>query len=317
MNAVFERLKNTGIIPVITIDDAAQAVPLAKALAAGGIPCAEITFRTAEGEEAMRRISAEAPGILLGAGTVLSCEQVNKAAAAGAQFVASPGFNPKVVARCIEKGIPVTPGCSTTGDIEKALEAGLDVVKFFPAEQSGGLDYIQAVAAPYPAVRFIPTGGINAGNLARYLAHEKILACGGSWMAGAGLVKAGSFAAIETLCREAVAAMLGFCFVRIGITTQNESEAVKAVRLFETLFGPACSGEPVVSGIEIMKTRCRGAKGRLVIGTVNVGRAAYFLKQRGVALSDEDAVFDGDGGYQAVYLADEIAGFAVQIVQKK
>ncbi|MDR2768464.1 MAG: bifunctional 4-hydroxy-2-oxoglutarate aldolase/2-dehydro-3-deoxy-phosphogluconate aldolase [Treponema sp.] len=322
MNEVFEQLKNTGIIPVIKIDDAAKAVPLAKALIAGGIPCAEVTFRTAEGEEAMRRISAEAPDILLGAGTVLTREQVDKAAAAGAKFVASPGFNPKVVARCIEKGIPVTPGCSNPGDIEKAVEAGLDVVKFFPAEQSGGLEYIKAVAAPYPAVRFIPTGGINAGNIARYLSYEKVLACGGSWMAGADLVNAGGFAKIEALCREAVKAMLGFNFLRVGINAQNGGEAAKAVRLFETLFGmaPAESGaESVFSGegIEIMKTGSRGAKGRLVIGTVNVGRAAHFLEKRGVALSDEDAVFDGDGGYKAVYLADEIAGFAVRLVQKK
>ena len=180
MHAVLEELGKIGIIPVIKIDDAARAVPLAKALIAGGIPCAEVTFRTAEGEEAIRRINREVPEILLGAGTVLTTEQVDKAVSAGAKFIVSPGFNPKVVSYCIKKGIPITPGCSGPTDIEQALEMGLEAVKFFPAEQAGGLDYIKAVSAPYPSMYFIPTGGINAQNIVKYLGFEKILACGGS-----------------------------------------------------------------------------------------------------------------------------------------
>src|SRR5215469_2944584 len=156
MQDVLEELRKIGIIPVIRIDDAAKAVPLAKALIAGGIPCAEVTFRTAQGEEAMRLINKEVPGILLGAGTVLSTAQVDKAIAAGAKFIVSPGFNPKIVSYCVEKGIPITPGCSCPSDIERAIEFGLEAVKFFPAEQAGGLEYIKAISAPYSSMQFIP-----------------------------------------------------------------------------------------------------------------------------------------------------------------
>ena len=204
MHVVLEELGKIGIVPVIKIDDADKAVPLAQALFAGGIRCVEITFRTAEGEESIKRIAQAMPEMLTGAGTVLTCDQVERAINAGAKFAVSPGFNPKVVACCIQKGIPIAPGCSTPTDIEQAIEFGLDVVKFFPAEQAGGLDYIKAVSAPYPNIKFMPTGGINAGNIAKYMAFSRILACGGSWMAGADLINAGDFDKITALSREAV-----------------------------------------------------------------------------------------------------------------
>ncbi|MDR2144036.1 MAG: bifunctional 4-hydroxy-2-oxoglutarate aldolase/2-dehydro-3-deoxy-phosphogluconate aldolase [Treponema sp.] len=204
MNKLFEQIGKTGIVPVVKIDDPEKAVPLARALIAGNLPCVEITFRTDAGEEAIRRIHAEVPEIILGAGTVLSVEQVDKAIAAGAGFAVSPGFNKRVVFHCIERGLPIIPGCSNPSDMEMALEAGLETVKFFPAEQGGGLEYIKAVAAPYPMLSFMPTGGINPRNLARYLAFKKVLACGGSWMAGPDLVNAGDFARITALCKEAV-----------------------------------------------------------------------------------------------------------------
>jgi 2-dehydro-3-deoxyphosphogluconate aldolase/(4S)-4-hydroxy-2-oxoglutarate aldolase len=204
MQAILETLGKIGVVPVIKIDDAEKAVPLAAALAAGGIPCAEITFRTAQGEEAMRRIRAGLPGVLLGAGTVLTVDQVDRAIDAGAQFLVSPGFNPKVVAHSVKRGALIVPGCSTPTDIEQALEFGLEVVKFFPAEQAGGLEYIKAVAAPYAQVRFLPTGGINQGNLAKYLAYDRVVACGGSWMAASELINAGDFGRITALCEEAV-----------------------------------------------------------------------------------------------------------------
>jgi 2-dehydro-3-deoxyphosphogluconate aldolase/(4S)-4-hydroxy-2-oxoglutarate aldolase len=203
-NKLFEQIGKTGIVPVIKIDDPEKAVPLAGALLAGNLPCVEITFRTTAGEEAIRRIHREVPEILLGAGTVLSVDQAERAAAAGASFAVSPGFNPRVVSRCVEMGLPIIPGCSTPSDMEMAIEAGLETVKFFPAEQGGGLDYIKAVAAPYPMLGFVPTGGINPQNLAKYLSFKKVLACGGSWMAGADLINAGDFARITELCREAV-----------------------------------------------------------------------------------------------------------------
>jgi 2-dehydro-3-deoxyphosphogluconate aldolase/(4S)-4-hydroxy-2-oxoglutarate aldolase len=321
MNAVLEKLGNIGIVPVIKIDDAAKAVPLAKALIRGGIPCAEITFRTAVGEEAIRRVNAEVPDILLGAGTVLTMAQVDKAIAAGAKFIVSPGFNPKIVAYCAEKGIPVTPGCSTPSDVEMAIEAGLDVVKFFPAEQAGGLAYIKAIAAPYGNIKFMPTGGINANNIGTYTAYEKILACGGSWMVSADLINAGDFDTISALCREALLSMLGFSMVHIGINTGSEDEALKGAKLFESLFGfnlkIGASSIFASDGIEVMKAQGIGRLGHIAIAVWNVPKAIGYLERLGVAFNESSAKRAASGDINVIYLKDEILGFGVHLVQKK
>jgi 2-dehydro-3-deoxyphosphogluconate aldolase/(4S)-4-hydroxy-2-oxoglutarate aldolase len=205
MDVFIESLGKIGIVPVIKIDNALDAVPLARAIELGGIPCAEITFRTAAAADAIRRIADECPGVLVGAGTVLTTEQLDRALDAGARFIVTPGFNPRVVFHAIDEGIPIVPGCSTPTDIEQALELGLELVKFFPAEQSGGLDYLKAVAAPYSQVRFMPTGGISAANLAKYLSFGPVLACGGSWMVKEDMIKARDFAGVTALCAEAAA----------------------------------------------------------------------------------------------------------------
>lgn len=204
MVKVLEEIQKIGIVPVVVLEDVKDAKPLAKALCEGGLPCAEITFRTDAAEEAIRVMSQEFPDMLIGAGTVLTTEQVDRAVAAGAKFIVSPGLNPKVVKYCVDKGILMTPGCSTASDIEQALEFGLDVVKFFPAEPAGGLNMIKALAAPYVGVKFMPTGGINATNVKDYLKYNRILACGGSWMVKGDLIKTGDFARITELTREAV-----------------------------------------------------------------------------------------------------------------
>jgi 2-dehydro-3-deoxyphosphogluconate aldolase/(4S)-4-hydroxy-2-oxoglutarate aldolase len=319
MHPVLDALGKIGIVPVIKIDDAEKAVPLARALIAGGIPCAEVTFRTSQGEDAIRRINKEVPDILLGAGTVLTTDQVDRAVAAGAKFVVSPGLNPKIVAHCIEKGIPITPGCSNPSDVEIALEFGLDVIKFFPAEQSGGLDYIKAIAAPYPNLKFMPTGGINAGNIGTYLAYEKIHACGGSWMVGADLINAGNFDAITAICKEAVSKVLNFSVVHVGINAENEDAALKAARTFEAIFGftakPGNSSVFAGEGIEIMKSPL-GKYGHIAIGTCNVARAAAHLERRGVALNRGSAKTDSKGQIIGMYLTEEIAGFAVHLAKK-
>lgn len=205
MNDIFEKIQAIGILPVIALGDAAQAVPLAKALAAGGIPAAEVTFRTAAGEEAIRRIAQEVPEVMVGAGTVLTTKQVDRAVDAGAKFIVSPGTNMKVVCHCQEAGVQPIPGVITPTEIETAMELGLNVLKFFPAEPSGGLSMIKALAAPYTQVKFIPTGGISAANLREYLKYPKVLACGGSWMVKKELVNAGKFDEIQTLAAEAAA----------------------------------------------------------------------------------------------------------------
>ncbi len=204
MNEILEKIGELGIVPVVVLDDAKDAEPLAEALIAGGLPCAEVTFRTAAAEESIRIMAEKFPEMLIGAGTVLTTEQVDRAVAAGAKFIVSPGLNPKIVAYCVDKGIPITPGTSNASDIEAALEFGLDVVKFFPAEPAGGLKMIKALAAPYVGVKFMPTGGINAENVKAYLAYDRILACGGSWMVKGELVKNGEFDKIREMTAEAV-----------------------------------------------------------------------------------------------------------------
>ncbi|HSQ32432.1 MAG TPA: bifunctional 4-hydroxy-2-oxoglutarate aldolase/2-dehydro-3-deoxy-phosphogluconate aldolase [Gemmatimonadaceae bacterium] len=206
---VVTRLRRVRVVPVITIDDAENAVPLARALVAGGLSCAEITFRTAAAAAALQRISAEVPEVLVGAGTVLTASQADAALEAGAQFIVAPGFAPHVVEYCQAHAVAVFPGVATPTEIEAALETGLRTLKFFPAEPLGGLTYLKAVAAPYADVSFIPTGGINATNVASYLAFDRVVACGGSWMAPAAWIAAKQFDRIRDESRRAVDAAHG------------------------------------------------------------------------------------------------------------
>ncbi|MEH1098924.1 bifunctional 4-hydroxy-2-oxoglutarate aldolase/2-dehydro-3-deoxy-phosphogluconate aldolase [Micromonospora sp. CPCC 205561] len=193
------------ILPVVVLDDARDAAPLAEALARGGLGCAEVTFRTDAAADAIR-VMAERPDLLVGAGTVLTPAQVDRAVEAGARFVVTPGFSPAVVRRCQELGLPVFPGVATGTEIQMALDAGLDTVKFFPAEQLGGVPMIKALAAPFRSVRFIPTGGVNTGNLGDYLAVPAVLAVGGTWMVAPDLIAAGRWDEVAARTAAAVEA---------------------------------------------------------------------------------------------------------------
>lgn len=202
MNELEEKFYETRVVPVVVLEDAEDAVPLAQALVEGGLLSAEVTFRTAAAEESIRRMTEAFPQMLVGAGTVLTKEQVDAAAAAGAKFIVSPGFDPEIVDYCLEKKIPVLPGCISPSEVAQAVKRGLTIVKFFPAEQAGGIAMIKAMAAPYVGLKFMPTGGINAENLTEYLSCDKILCCGGSWMVKGDLVKAGNFGKIRGLSAE-------------------------------------------------------------------------------------------------------------------
>ena len=204
MSTVAEKIAGFGVVPVVVLEDVKDAAPLAKALVEGGLPCAEVTFRTAAAEESIRVMTTEYPDMFVGAGTVLTIEQVDRAVAAGAKFIVSPGFDPEIVDYCLEKEIPVFPGCITPSEVAQAVKRGLKVVKFFPAEQFGGVATIKAMAAPYVGLKFMPTGGVSAKNLESYLSCDKIIACGGSWMVKGDLVKAGKFDEIKDLTAEAV-----------------------------------------------------------------------------------------------------------------
>ena len=207
---VLNRISQIGIIPVIAIDDAAKAVPLARALVSGGLPAAEVTFRTAAAEDAIRAIAKEVPEMLLGAGTVLTRDQVDRALDAGCTFLVSPGFNPNITKYAIEKGALMIPGTKSPGEMEQAMELGLEVVKFFPAEANGGVAFLKNVAGPYKNLKWMCTGGINAKNVNEYLAFNQITACGGTWMFKKGsedLIKTENWTEIVALCKEAVAAI--------------------------------------------------------------------------------------------------------------
>ena len=203
MNEILTQIENTGIVPVVVLDDPKDAEPLAEALCSGGLPCAEVTFRTPAAAQSIRIMSEKFPHMLIGAGTVLTTEQVDSAVDAGAKFIVSPGLNPRIVKYCTERNIVITPGCANPSDVEQAIENGLDVVKFFPAEQAGGLADIKAIAAPYAGIKFMPTGGINPKNVRDYLAYDRILACGGSWMVKGDLIRDGKFDEIRELVKEA------------------------------------------------------------------------------------------------------------------
>lgn len=320
MNAVLEKISKIGIVPVVVLDDAKDAKPLAEALIKGGLPCAEVTFRTAAAEESIRIMAKEFPDMLVGAGTVLTTEQVDRAVNAGAKFIVSPGFNPNIVKYCLSKNIPMVPGTNNPSNIEAALELGLDVVKFFPAEASGGIEMIKAMAAPYTTVKFMPTGGVNAKNICDYLAFDKIIACGGSWMVKKDLVAAGKFDEIQALTEEAVRTMLGFNLRHIGINCENEDAAISVADSFDNLFGftKKVGNSSVFAGVEIeaMKQIGRGSHGHIAIGTNSVVRAKNYLETvKGIKFIEESAAYKNDK-LTAIYMEGEIGGFAVHLVQK-
>ena len=199
-----EMIQELGVVPVVVLNDAKDARPLAEALCEGGLPCAEVTFRTEAAEESIRSMVKEFPEMFVGAGTVLTIEQADRAIDAGAKFIVSPGFDPEIVDHCLERSIPVFPGCITPSEVAQAVKRGLEVIKFFPAEQFGGIDTIKALAAPYTDIKFMPTGGINAANLEKYLSYDRIVACGGSWMVKADLIRNEEFDIVKKLTAEAV-----------------------------------------------------------------------------------------------------------------
>ncbi len=319
MNEVLQQFQKIGIIPVVVIDDAKDAVPRAKALCEGGLPVAEVTFRTDAAEEAIRLMAEACPEMLVGAGTVLTTDQVDRAVAAGSKFIVSPGLNPKIVKYCQEKNVPITPGTARPSDIEIALELGLDVVKFFPAEQNGGLAMIKAMAAPYTKVKFMPTGGINAKNLKSYLDFDKIIACGGSWMVPKDLVAAGNFEEIKRLTREAVNTMLGFEVRHVGINETSEENADNVAGAFEKMFGftkkVGNSSIFAGTGIEVYKTPYLGAHGHIAVGTNYIDRAIYHMELQGIEFDYDTAKYK-DGKMVAIYVKGEFGGFAVHLVQK-
>ncbi|MCK5672193.1 MAG: bifunctional 4-hydroxy-2-oxoglutarate aldolase/2-dehydro-3-deoxy-phosphogluconate aldolase [Spirochaetales bacterium] len=319
MESIFQKITDLGIVPVVKIMNANDAVDLGKALVKGGLPIAEITFRTDAAEEAMKRLHSELPEILLGAGTVLTVDQVKKAVDAGAEFIVAPGFNPDVVDYCIANNIPVVPGVNSPTQIEMALKRNLRVLKFFPAEASGGLPMLKSMAAPYGDLKFIPTGGVNTANINTYLQSDRVLACGGTWMVKPELISSGKFDEIANITSEAVKNMLGFELMHVGINENNEGSAGDSAKEFASLLSfPVKDGNSslfVGSEFEIMKSKFLGDHGHLAIGTNNINRAVSYFARNRIATLPETAK-EKNGRLIAVYLDKEISGFAVHLLQK-
>ena len=319
---ILKEISNIGIIPVIKINDASKAVPLAKALIDGGLCAAEVTFRTDAAEESIRAISKAFPEMIVGAGTVLTIEQAQRALDAGAKFIVSPGFNPKVVKWCLDNGVTPLPGCTTPSEIEQALELGLKVVKFFPAEQSGGLAKIKAMSAPYGNVKFMPTGGVSLDNVNDYLANKKILACGGSFMVKEDYIDNDNWEEITNLTKKSVSTMLGLEIGHIGINHENEEQAKATAQMLALLMGKdiereSAKGMFVGSQFEIMKSMGPGKCGHIAILTNNVERAIYHLGAKGIKFNEESATYNDDGTRKFIYLAEEYGGFGIHLIQKK
>ena len=250
---------------------------------------------------------------------MLTCQQVDRAVAAGAKFIVTPGYNPRVVNYCIEKNLPVVPGCMDTASIERALEAGLDTVKFFPAEAAGGLPMLKALSGPYGNLKFMPTGGVNEKNLTEYLSFSKVVACGGSWMVKPALIKENRFEEITQLTRDAVGKMLDFEVMHVGINCENEEDARRTADCFTSLFGfsqrEGTSSIFAGRGIEVTKRRFPGTCGHIAVGTASVERAVYYLQRQGVKFAMDTGKYE-NGKLKAIYLEEEPGGFAVHLVQK-
>ena len=320
MNSVLQRVYEIGIIPVIAFNSVDEALPLCKALMDGGLPAAEVTFRTACAEDCIKKIHEELPEMLLGAGTVLTVDQADRAMAAGASFIVAPGFDPEVCQHVIDKGGIMMPGTATAGEMQQAMNMGCECVKFFPAEANGGVDKLKNIGAALKTCKWMCTGGVNAKNVNNYLGYNQIVAVGGTWMCKSDKIKAGAWDEITAMSREAVDVMLGLELGHIGINCADEAEAAKTAETIANLLSMAV--KPGNSSIfvgkkefEIMKKPGRGTNGHIAILTNNVDRAIYHLSQRGVKF-DMDSKNVKDGKTVAIYFADEIAGFAFHLVQR-
>lgn len=315
-----DKLSLAGLVPVIAVNDADDAVPLCRALAEGGLPVAEITFRTAAAEESIRRVHEALPHVLLCAGTVLTTDQVDRAVKAGASAIVSPGLNPSVVRYCLDQGIPVCPGTANPSDIEMALSLGLKAVKVFPAEAIGGIKLIKSMSAPYGDMKFMPTGGINENNMLDYLSFDKILCCGGSWMVPKDAVEAKDWARITSLTRSAIDKMLGLELRHIGINSADPGRAMSTAKQLSALLNwEIRDGNSSVfcgSGFELMKQPGRGTLGHIAVACNNVARTKWHLENRGFIFEDESTASFRNGKMNAIYLKDEIGGFAFHLVQK-
>lgn len=311
------KLHNIGIVPVVKLEDANKAVGLAKALLDGGINCAEVTFRTAAAEESIKNIISAYPDMFVGAGTVTSVDLAKKAVAAGAKFIVSPGFNDETVDWCIENNITIIPGVCTPSDIEKGLKRGFDVLKFFPAEASGGINMLNNFAGPFPNLMFMPTGGINLNNLQAYAKTKNVLATGGSWMVKANLIENEEWDTITTMCKDAMLELQGFEFAHLGIEDDKNSEnTIKALQAFGFDLKRGSSSSFVSDKIEVLPRLFSGEKGHIGFKCNDIERSIEYLKDKGFTPKKESFIYNDKNQLKVCYFNEEFSGFALHLVRK-
>ncbi len=315
----FKLVKELGIVPVIQIPDVKLAKPLAKALMEGGVPLIEVMFRNDCAMESIRVIKEEFPHMCAGAGTVLSVEAVERARDAGADFIVAPGFNEEVVKAAMEYGIPILPGCVTPSEIERGMKMGLHTFKFFPARTMGGTDAIRELSGPYPNAEFVVTGGMEMQDIPEYLSFEKIIGAGGGFMAPEQMIREENWEGIKELCNKSIQLSLGFHLSHVGINGGSPSEGVRMANRLSEMFGiPVNNGEKSVfagSLFDCTKGKFPGRYGHIAMGTRSVERAAAYLKTKGIRMREEFKNQDNDGTLKAVYLEEEIGGFAIHLLK--
>ena len=321
ISANIKKIFEIGLVPLVVLDDVNDAVPLAKALVKGGIPVAEVTFRTAVGGEVIEKMAKEVPEILVGAGTVHDVAHAKEAVEKGAKFIVTPGFNIEVVKWCVENNIDIVPGTVAPSDIEAAMDLGLSACKFFPAEAYGGVKTLKALKGPYADIKFMPTGGVSEKNMNEYLALSNVGAIGGSFMTPTDLVKAKKWDEIANVCKAIVKKMLGFELAHIGINTKDANEANDIANTLDNVFlqekketsGAYFSGDVA----EVVKGSFLGDHGHICIDTIDMPRSIAYLKRIGVEFNEETWQKDDQGNLVNVYLKDNIGGFAVHVRRKK
>lgn len=318
MSDMFTELHNLGIVPVVKIDDASKAVNLAKAMIDGGLPCAEVTFRTEAAEESISLMSKAFPQMLIGAGTVLNPETAEKAVKAGAKFIVSPGFDEETVKWCLANNIPVVPGLCTPSEIQKAINMGLSVLKFFPAEASGGVGMLKNFAGPFPNVKFMTTGGINQDNLGSYASASNVLAIGGSWMVKDSLINDNNWEEITRLCKDAVVKLQGLQFLHIGINNPNEEESEKSIEGFAKFGMSINRGNSSVfmdKTIEILPKQFLGKNGHIAYKCYDLERTVYYMEKQGFTVNKDSVKLDNKGLMKVCYFNEELSGFAIHLVK--